>query len=310
MKAVTLTALDTPPALKDDLPAPTPAPTEVLVRVHASSVNPVDAGIAAGMLAQMGVEYEFPVILGRDYAGVVEQVGADVSRYAVGDHVFGFLLHANPTAHDGSWAELITVSQDISIAHAPEGIDLAAAGAAPLAGIAAMLSIDALELSEGDKVLIVGATGGVGSLAVQLAARAGATVIAPARPEDEGYLRELGVSELLPRDGDLAAAARENHPHGFDAVLDLVNYAPDVPASLVKGDGRVASPTGAAGEGAGRTMIMAQPTTKNLERLARLLADRELRVPIQVTYELEQAPDTLTALPTAHTQGKLAIRIQ
>ena len=307
MKAVTITAFDTPPAL-DELPAPTPAPNEVLVRVDASSVNPVDNAIAAGMLTQMGVEYEFPVIIGRDYAGVVEQTGADVSRFAVGDPVFGFVLHANPTAHVGSWAESITVPQDLSIAKAPEGVDRAAAGAAPLAGITAMLSIDALDLSEGDTVLIVGATGGVGSLAVQLAARGGATVVAPALPEDEDYLRELGVGELLPREGDLDAAARERHPDGFDAVLDLVNYGPGVPASLVKDGGRVASPTGAAGEGPGRTMIMAAPTSENLDRLAGLLADG-LRVPIHATYDLANAPDALVALATTHTQGKLAVQI-
>ena len=310
MKAVTLETFDTPPALRDDLPAPTPAANEVLVRVRASSVNPADSGIAAGMLKQMGVEYEFPVILGRDYAGVVEQVGPEVTRYAVGDEVFGFLLHANPTVHDGSWAELIAVPQDMFIGRAPNGVDLATAGAAPLAGIAAIMAIDALELSYGDTVLIVGATGGVGSFAVQLAARAGATVVAPALPEDEDYLRELGVGELLPRDGDLAAAARERYPDGFDAVLDLVNYAPGVPATLVKDGGRVASPTGAAGEGPGRTMVMAAPTPENLERLARLLADGTLRVPVQATYELAQAPDALSALPTSHTRGKLAIRVQ
>jgi NADPH:quinone reductase len=230
MKAVTLDAFDTPPRLRDDLPAPTPAPNEVLVRVHASSVNPADNGIAAGMLKQMGLEYEFPVILGRDYAGVVEQVGPAVTRYAVGDEVFGFLLHANPAVHEGSWAELIAVPEDMFIGRAPEVVDLATAGAAPLAGIAAVMAIDSLELSDGETVLIVGATGGVGSLAVQLAATAGATVVAPALSEDEAHLRELGVSELLPRDGDLAAAARERHPYGFDAVLDLVNYAPGVPA--------------------------------------------------------------------------------
>jgi NADPH:quinone reductase len=310
MKAVTLDAFDTPPALRDDLPAPTPAPAEVLVRVKASSVNPADNGIAAGMLKQMGVEYEFPVVLGRDYAGVVEQVGPDVTRYAVGDEVFGFLLHANPTVHDGSWAELIVVPQDMFIGRAPQGVDLATAGAAPLAGIAAIMAIDAFELSDGDTVLIVGATGGVGSFAVQLAVRAGATVVAPALPEDVTYLRELGVSELLSRDADLAAAAREHHPDGFDAVLDLVNYAPGVPATLVKDGGRVASPTGAAGEGPGRTMVMAAPTPENLERLARLLADGTLRVHVQATYELAQAPDALSALGTTHTQGKLAIHIQ
>jgi NADPH:quinone reductase len=308
VKAIALTAFETPPALTD-LSAPTPEPNELLVRVHASSVNPADNGIATGMLKQMGVDYEFPAVLGRDYAGVVEQVGADVSRYTVGDKVFGFVLHANPTVHDGSWAELIAVPEDTT-AHIPEGVDIATAGASPVAGIAALLSIDALGLSSGDTALIVGATGGVGSIAVQLAAHAGATVVAPALPEDENYLRNLGVSELLPRDGDFAAAARERHPDGFDAVLDLINYAPGAPATLVKDGGRVASPTGAAGDGPGRTMIMAASTPENLQRFGRLLADRTIRVPIQATYELAQAPDALTTLADRHTQGKLAIRIR
>jgi NADPH2:quinone reductase len=89
-----------------------------------------------------------------------------------------------------------------------------------------------------------------------------------------------------------------------------VNYTPDVPATLVKDGGRVASPTGAAGEGPGRTMVMAAPAPENLQRLASLLADGTLRVPVQETYELAQAPDALTALATAHTQGKLAIRVE
>jgi NADPH:quinone reductase-like Zn-dependent oxidoreductase len=172
VKAVAITAFDTPPALRTDLPAPTPAPNEMLVRVHTSSVNPADNSIAAGMLKQTGVEYEFPVILGRDYAGVVEQVGADVTGYTIGDEVFGFLMHANPTVHDGTWAELIAVPQETSFAPAPKGVDAPTAGAAPLAGITAITALDALELSDGDTLLIVGATGGVGSLAVQLAARA------------------------------------------------------------------------------------------------------------------------------------------
>jgi NADPH2:quinone reductase len=310
MKAVTLDAFDTPPALRDDLPAPTPASNDVLVRVRSSSVNPADNSIATGMLKQMGVEYEFPVILGRDYAGVVEQVGAEVTRYSVGDEVFGFLMHANPAVHDGSWAELILVPEGVSIARAPEDLDAGTTGAAALTGITAMMAIDALEVSDGDTVLIVGATGGVGSFAAQLASRAGATVVAPGQPEDEGYLRDLGVNEMLPRDGDLAAAARDQHPEGFDAVLDLVNYAPGVPATLAKDGGRVASPTGGAGEGPGRTMVMAEPTPENLHRLAGLLADGTLRVPVQATYDLAEAPDALTALATTHIRGKLAIRIQ
>src|SRR3954449_174775 len=128
VRAVTIDGPDATPALRDDLPAPTPAENEVLVRVQASSVNPVDNSIAAGMLAGMGVEHEYPVILGRDYAGVVEQTGAAVSGYRPGDQVYGFLLHANPTVHDGTWAELITVTEELSIAPLPDGVDLATAG--------------------------------------------------------------------------------------------------------------------------------------------------------------------------------------
>src|SRR3954447_8227056 len=281
VRAVTIDGPEATPALREDLPAPTPAENEVLVRVHASSVNAVDNGIAAGMLAQMGVEYEYPVVLGRDYAGVVEQTGAAVAGYQPGDQVFGFVLHANPTAHDGAWAELITVTEELSIAPAPDGVDLAVAGAAPLAGITAITAVDALDLSDGDVLLVAGATGGVGSLAVQLAARAGARVIAPALPEDEGFLRGLGVSDVLPRDGDIPALVRELAPDGVDALLDLVNYAPGSYDAALKEGARVASPTGAAGDGPGRTMVMAAPPAENLNRLGALLADGTLHIPVQ-----------------------------
>jgi NADPH2:quinone reductase len=309
LRAITLDFPETQPALREDLPEPVPADDEVLVRVRASSVNPVDNSIAAGMLAQMGVEYEYPVILGRDYAGVVERAGSAVSGYRPGDHVFGFLLHANPTAHAGAWAELITVAEELSIAAVPDGVDLAAAGAAPLAGITAMTAVDALELSEGDVLLVAGATGGVGSLAVQLAARAGARILAPALAEDESFLRELGVGDILPRDGDVAAAVRGLVPDGVDALLDVVNYAPGTYDAALKEGARVASPTGAAGEGPGRSMVMAAPTVENLQRLGALLADGTLRVPVQAAYELDQAPEALAALPGRHTQGKLAVRV-
>jgi NADPH2:quinone reductase len=120
MRALVMTAFDAPPTLRDDLPDPAPGDDEVLVRVRASSANPVDNAIAAGMLNGV-VDHEFPVVLGRDYAGVVERVGAGVTRFAPGDAVFGFIRHANPTVRDGSWAELISLPEDLSIAPAPDG---------------------------------------------------------------------------------------------------------------------------------------------------------------------------------------------
>jgi NADPH:quinone reductase-like Zn-dependent oxidoreductase len=310
MRAIILDDFDSSPGPRKDLPAPTPADNEVLVRVSASSVNPVDGAIVAGIMSGM-VEHEFPIVLGRDYAGVVEQAGSDVTRYAEGDEVYGFLPAANPTVHDGTWAELIVVPESIAT-RKPEGVDTASAGATPLAAITAMSALDALGLSEGDTILVVGANGGVGSFAVQLAANAGATVIAPGLPEDEEYLKDLGVSEILPRDADIAALVHERYPEGIEALLDLVSYAPegfDTHAEVLHDDGRGASSLSAAGEGSERHNVMAMPTQEHLRRLARLLEAGTLRVPIQRTYELDQAADALQALAADHTQGKLAIRV-
>jgi NADPH:quinone reductase len=312
MKAVTLNSFDAPPALRDDLPAPGPAHDELLVRVQASAVNPVDAAIAAGQLRDM-LEHEFPVVLGRDYAGVVEEVGAGVTRYAVGDEVFGFVLHANPTVHDGSWAELVVVPEQNSVAPKPASASPEVAGAAPLSGISALLSVDALDVSEGDTVVVIGATGGVGTFAVQLLAHAGITVTAPALPDDEEYLGGLGVSEVLDRNADTGTQVRQRHPNGVNALLDVVSYTPDdfeANAAALKPGGRGASPVGAAGDGPGRTNIVAVPSPENLERLAQLLDAGILKVHLQNSYPLEQAGDALQALGATHTQGKLGIRVR
>jgi NADPH:quinone reductase-like Zn-dependent oxidoreductase len=311
MRALALTSFDAPPTLHDDLPDPTPGAGEVLVSVHASSVNPVDNGIAAGMMRGMA-EYDFPVILGRDYAGVVEQTGPGATRFAVGDAVFGYLPHANPTVRAGSWAEL-TTADETQVAALPPGVDTAAAGATPLAGITALFTVDALSLEEGQSVLIIGASGGVGSFAVQLAAHAGAHVVATALPDDHDYLRSLGASELVDRNSDVAASVRQNHPDGVDALIDLVSFTTDAfaaYAAALKEGGHTASPLPGIGEGAGRFPIMATPDPSALARLAEHLADTTLRVPIHHRYHLEQAGDALNALPTTHTQGKLGITIR
>ena len=306
MRAFTLDSFDSSPRFRDDLPTPQVDSDELLVRVHASSINPADAAIAAGMLKGMA-EYEFPVTLGRDFAGVVEAVGSSVSRYQPGDEVYGFVTLANATVHSGSWADYVVVPEDTSVARKPSGVDFATAGAAPVAALTATAAIDALELAAGASVLVIGASGGVGSFFVQLAAAAGANVLATGLLEDREYLLGLGASEVIDRNADLGASIRETYPDGVDALLDLVSRAPD--AAVLKQGGRLASPIGAAGEGPGRTNLMASATTPNLERLAKLLDTGALRVPIQHTYPLEQAGAALEALASTHTQGKLAITI-
>lgn len=134
-------------------------------------------------------------------------------------------------------------------------------------------------------------------------------MIAPALPEDEPYLRELEVADIMPRNGDLAVAVRRRYPDGVDALLDNVSYAPGAYDAALKDGARVASPNNAAGEGPGRTNLMAAPTSENLERLARLLDTGIVNVPIHQAYPLEQAPAAMNALLTHHTQDKLAVQI-
>jgi NADPH:quinone reductase len=306
MRAFTLDSFDIQPALRDDLPEPDTADNELLVRVRASSVNGVDVAIVGGMLREM-VEHEFPVTLGRDFAGVVERVGAGVGLHQVGDEVFGFLPASNPTVHEGSWTELIAVPEDNFVAAKPGSVDMAQAGGAPLAAITALAALDALAPAEGETVLVIGVAGGVGSFFVQLAAKAGAHVIAPGLSEDTDYLRELSAVEILDRNADLEETVRERHPDGVDAIVDVVSFTPQ--DALLKTAGRLASPLGAAGEGAGRFNLVAQPTLENLRRLAELLDDGTLRVPIQNSYELPHAGEALAAFGSTHTQGKLSIWI-
>jgi NADPH2:quinone reductase len=306
MRGFVVTAFDAPPALRDDLPTPIPGENEIVVRVNASSVNGADVAIASGMLKEM-VEHEFPVTLGRDFAGTVEQIAEEISRWEVGDEVFGFMPHANPTVNDGSWTEFIMVPEDNFAARKPRNVDIVQAGAAPLAAITAVAALDALAPAEGETVLVIGAAGGVGSFFVQLAARAGAHVIAPGLPEDTDYLRDLGAAVVPDRNADLGTTVREQHPDGVDAILDVVSYTPQEP--LLNEGGRLASSLGAAGEGSGRFNLMAESTPENLQRVAELLDDGTLRVSIQNRYELARAGDALAAFASTHTQGKLSISV-
>jgi len=309
MKAFVLGDFDIEPGLRDDLPEPDPGDGQLVVRVQASSLNPVDTGVVAGTLRAFA-DYEFPVILGRDFAGVVERAGSG-AELAEGDEVFGFVPASAPNVRYGAWAELALVPPRHATAK-PSGVDAAAAGAAPVAALTALAALDALEIGDGETFLIVGATGGVGSFAVQLAKRRGAHVIAPGLPEDEGYLVGLGVDHVIDRESDVVAQARELESGGVDALLDAVSYAPtdfDVFAAALADEGRAASPTRAAGEGPGRHNIGGRPDGGAIERLAELLAGGDLRVPIQRTYGLDGAGTALDDLPSKHTQGKLAIAV-
>jgi NADPH:quinone reductase len=309
MKAFVLEDFDSEPRLRDDLPDPEPGEGELAVRVQASSVNPVDNAVAGGVMRDFA-DYDFPVILGRDFAGVVERADAG-AEFTEDDEVFGFVPATAPSVRYGAWAELALVPPGHATGK-PAGVDSANAGVAPVAALTAIAAIDALELGEGDTLLIVGATGGVGSFAVQLAKQHGSHVIAPGLPEDEGFLVDLGVDHVIDREGDIVAQTRELESGGVAGLIDTVSYSNEdfeVYAAALAEGGRAASPTRAAGDGPGRHNVSGSPENGALERLVQLLGDGALRVPIQQTYPLDDAGAALADLPGKHTQGKLSISV-
>jgi NADPH2:quinone reductase len=313
MRAIAMTDYDSGVALQE-VPMPQPEPNELLVRAHASSVNRIDVLVAGGMMKGM-MEYEFPAVPGQDFAGMVEDVGSGASRFEVGDDVFGFL--AKLTVHEGGWADYVTVPEDGFVARKPSGLDFTEAAALPLAGVTALVAVDAVDPQQGERVLVVGADGGVGGYAVQLAAKRGATVIATAKPDDEQRLRTLGAAETIDyTQQNTAAAVREHHPAGVDALIDSVNEADGFAslADLVREGGRAASSLGAADEDglAGRniiaTNVMASADPGVMERLAALVAGGELEPAIDAVLPFDETPAAIQKF-AAGKRGKIVISI-
>ncbi len=309
MKALTLESFEVPPVVID-MPQPVAGPDEVLVRVHSSSVNAFDVGVASGAMKTY-MPYEFPAVIGSDLAGTIEAVGDGVGGFSPGDRVFG-MMGAKGAIHDGSFAELAN-PQAASIAIAPTDLSDADAGTLAVAGTTAMSAVEAVDPSEGARVLILGATGGVGTFAIRLAALRGAHVIASVHPGDEEFVTGLGAAETVDYTGDVIAAIRERYPDGVDAVIDAVNRDPDVFAALadvVREDGRATSVVGGAGESSKIGSVSVSNAGGNpthLTTLADLIVQGKLRVAIRRTYPLVDAARVLHDFANEHTLGKLVI---
>jgi NADPH:quinone reductase-like Zn-dependent oxidoreductase len=305
MRAVVVAEQGASPALTE-LPTPQPGAGEVLVRVQSSSLNGFDTAVAAGYLAAM-MEHRYPVALGKDFAGTVETVGAGVTRFTAGDPVFGVVTKA--FLGDGGFGEYVTVNEQVGITARPEGLDVAAAGALGLAGTAAVDALDAVAPQSGETVLISGATGGVGAIAIQYAAAAGARVIATARPGAEtDFVRGLGATDVVDHTGDLAAQVRAIAPDGLDVVLHLAGDG-GVLAGLLTDKGRLASTLGlGADQHPAATAVMANPSAQTLDRLAADAAAGRLQVPVSRTYPLAEVPAAFGDF-AAGTLGKLVITI-
>ncbi|GAA3387950.1 quinone oxidoreductase family protein [Cryptosporangium minutisporangium] len=310
MRAYLLPAEGAQPELTQ-APPPEPAPDEVLVRVHTSSVTPHDAIVASGAAARY-MTYRFPVVLGSDLAGTVEAVGAEVSDLSPGDRVFGLVREL--VAARGSFAELVSVPREW-VCRTPETVDDTSAGALGLAALTALRCVDAIEAGAGDVVLVNGATGGVGSYAIQLLAARGAAVVATARPGEEArHVRELGAVDVVDwTGGDLAERVRTLHPDGVTAIIDLVNRDPanlaDLADPVLAPAGRVASTGHAADpDRSGSTNIRAGVDQDALRTIAELAGDGRLRAPITRTFDLADLDRAFAALGGGAV-GKIAIRI-
>ena len=221
MRAVAVTEFGGTPRLLD-LPKPVPGFGEVLVRLAGAALNPFDRAISDGFLRHL--PHTFPLILGADGAGTVEEVGEGVDDLEVGEAVYGIFLHEPVGLGRGTLAEYIAVPVDAVIGPAPSRVSLVEAAAAPTAGMTAIGLVEETELTAGQTALIVGASGGVGSFAVQSAAARGARVIATARPDASERLRSLGAGETVDYgQRSVTEQLSEIEPGGVDVLLDLVS---------------------------------------------------------------------------------------
>lgn len=292
-----------------ELPAPEPGPGEVLVQVRASSVNGFDLAAVGGYLKGV-YEYDFPVVVGKDFAGTVAALGDGVSGLAVGDRVFGVVMR--PTLGQGGFAEYVAVPAGYGIAPVPEGLDLDQAGTLGLAGTAALNAVDAVDPHAGETVLISGATGGVGAYAIQLAAARGATVIATGRPgEEAGFVTGLGAAHAVDHQ-DLEAQVRAIAPGGVHSALHLAGDGAAVAGLLAEG-GRFVStvhftPEEPAGRAIKASTVMADPNQATLGRLAADAVAGRLRVPIAGRYALAETAQAIAHF-TGGTLGKIGITI-
>ncbi len=310
MKAAAFDRVGGPEVLHvETLPVPEPKPAEVLVRVDSAGIGVWDPDVRAGEF-ELG-RREFPRVIGNDGAGEVVAVGDEVRRFRVGDRVYAYSFAG------GFYAEYVAVEEDAA-APVPEGLSTQEAGVLGADGVTALRGLeDQLHLSAGQTLMIYGASGGIGHIAVQLAKRTGARVIAVASgPDGVALVRRLGADAAV--DGkrdDVARAARELAPDGLDAALVLVNgEGLDAALRTIKKGGRIAYPNGVAPPPrapAGVTLLAydGEPGQEALERLNRLVAAGPFHVEVGRVYRLEEAARAHREIGQHHL-GKLALRLQ
>ncbi len=289
-----------------DLPDPVVGPDSVLVRVKAASVNPVDWKGREGYLQGL-IDATLPVVPGWDVAGVVESVGIAVTEYAPGDEVLGYVREDSLAR--GTFAELVAANVRF-LAPKPAELTWTQAAGLPLAGLAAYQSLVRVAgLSSGETMLLLGASGGVGVLAGQIARSLGARVIGTASSANHYFVRSLGVEPVEYGSG-LAERVSALVPDGVDVVFDTVGKkALRTAKGLLKPGGRLVSVVEAGIGSQGGTYVFARPDTADLRALTDLAARGLLTVPVTQVFPLEKTADAHLLSQEGHTRGKIVVEV-
>jgi NADPH:quinone reductase-like Zn-dependent oxidoreductase len=311
VKAIVQHELGGPEVLRlEEVATPEPIPTEVQVRVQAAGVNPVDFKTRSGR-GMSSVFGDPPFTVGWDVCGVVTAIGGGVTRFAVGDEVFGMPWFPRQA---GAYAEFVTAPSR-HFERKPHALSVDEAGALPLAGLTAwQVVVDTIRVQEGDDVLIHGAAGGVGHLAVQVAAARGANVIATARREQADFLAGLGASRTLDyRDDDFDSRLSE-----LDSIIDFTGrYGERSLAVLRPGGTLVSVPSGvrlelvelAEARKQRATGILVEPDPVGLAGLCDLIERGKLEVEVGKVFDLERAADAHRHAEASHDAGKIVLRV-
>ncbi|KHO20868.1 hypothetical protein QQ44_21590 [Mycolicibacterium setense] len=312
MRAIIQNEWDGPDSVRlAEVPEPHPAPTEVKVRVHAAGVNPVDYYTSRGLAYNRVLD--LPFIHGWDVAGVVEEVGYGVSRFQVGDRVFGMPWFPRQA---GGYAQFVTAPSR-HFATIPTGLGFTEAAALPLAGLTAwQMLVDVAHVTAGQRVLVSAAAGGVGHLAVQIAKARGAYVIGTARAAKHDFVRRLGADEVV----DYTTTPVHEVANDVDVVIQMFGGEAGREALNCLRPGGVLVSAQAAWtpglfERAGELNVHAydylvEPDAAGMQSLAELVASGRLRVRIAAEYPLTEAAQALKVIGEGRTAGKIVLTVE
>lgn len=307
MKAISYSRYGGPEVLGlGEVDDPRVGPDSVLVKVRAAAVNPVDWKCREGYLDSI-LQPVFPVIPGWDVSGVVVQPGPAVPEFAVGDEVIGYVRE--DVLSRGTFAEYVAAPAR-ALARKPRALSFEEAAGLPLAGLTAYQVLHrVLEVKRGETVLVHAAAGGVGSVAVQLAAHLGARVIGTASERNHDFVRGLGGEPVSHGEG-LAERVRGLAPEGVDAVFDSVGGdALKASANLLAPEGRLASITDPEVVGYGGRYWFVRPDPQDLQHLSDLADQGTVTVHVSETFPLERAADAHRLSQEGRTRGKIVVTV-